>query len=1661
MTSGPKVITSGARRVMDVQPPSSAGCHDYGGDVWACDVIPGMSYDLPVTSKVDTFSDPAIYCSNASPVFYWVKTPPRGITVTLLSASGGSSCGSVWTGTVRVTLSAQAPWENNGPPDFSFKLVYTACGSHAPADCVTGQNGFAQTGGTRYTFWTPWPPHGFPAIPERACGRCNGTTIGKPIDVASGEVWNEKTDLALSGPFGLSFTRFYGNQTAGSADLGGTNWLHTYAASLDVSDLSNGKVTYYDNRGMPYYFTAVARGASSYDNASGLTLALLSDGSAYTLTAFDSRNGSFDSAGRLLALHDRVGNAQTVVRDANNGGRIASVADFAGRQLCFYYDGVNRIVAVAAWTSIAACPATAPASSVTTPVVTLGYNTGLNCSANSLCAVTEPDGKTWTYEYTSADTTYPYNLSEVLDPLGNPEEVNGFSGNRVTHQETGSCSSSPCSETGGFVNIAYPASGSSPVAITDGLGRASSITYDPNTLLLTRISGPVCQCGGDQTRTFAYDASQRLTSESDDGIDGSVKHTTTYAYGRDIGGRTYPGPTSITENVNAAGTSRSTTLSYYAVGDSRQDLPQTMQQPSVDYPGQFVTTADTYSTTGLLTQRTTTGYVNQVSTSYTSRWAYDTRGRLVSQTSPRTDVNATTTFQYFSDTSTDAAISGQLKSVTDALGHSVQYATVSGFASYTPFGDAQSTIDSNGVSTEYGYDVSGRIVSSTLLPAAEGDQILVTQTVYDAAGRRTQHVLPGNNRIGFGYDTSGRLRNIMRLDASAALREQLLVTYNAFDQTTALSAQSCTAPSISCANWLTTWQSSNAYSPTSTLAQVINADNSAKRVTYTAQGALASFNDENHPTGSDYTYAYDLAGRELSETRVLGGATGGAVTTRYTYDLDDNVTTITDPNGNVTTLHYDDFYRVTKEMSPVTGVTTYSYDADSNLISSANANGTTATYTYDALDRRLTETDTKGSASASEAWTYDDPTVGHFGIGRLATMTDPSGSTAFSYDRRGNVEVENHNVAGNSFTYGYGYDPNGNRYEVTYPDGTIVTYSFDFADRPYSAQQVAPQDPSALSVARRARSLGRLRAKGLAAPVHAAKSELPSHPLATVRTTIPLPPTRTVTAPGRGVLPPSAGRSTAEPAGTRRAARGTRPDSILVASTTYAPFGPMTSMAFGNGTTQTMTYNQRYFPQENKLVGSGRTLVDQIYSEDAVGNVTAIADLLDSGYARNFSYDDLNRLTTANSGSKLWGTASGNGYSYDAMGNVLTQRLGTSRYDTFTYQAGGTGSAGLPMLSSVLQNGSTTRPVAYDAAGSELNDGVNTMAYGARELMGSALPNLSAYAYDGFRRRVQTQTSNGLQRVSLYDNTDRLLGESAASAAPTSIAYDYVWFGDRPVAQLDVAGTHWTVADHLGTPLLQTDSGGSVSWQVENEPYGLTYASRAGDVHQPVRLPGQEIQQFDAGPSGLNAMSYNGARWYRARWGRYTQGDPLHLGGGANLYAYANSRPINYADPLGEVAGPKAYLGALPHIKCPKWGLDRVIANIHTAQNHYHDAKWFISMVDKRKPWDYKAQKAPPGVSYDDLVFLGNFNFGATGNAVGVPSVPWLLEAGATRDPKDPAGPEPGGSGKRGWHGVGGEWPYGEQASEAVVEEDGWMFAKLLIENGINLCKKDPRPGCR
>ena len=150
------------------------------------------------------------------------------------------------------------------------------------------------------------------------------------------------------------------------------------------------------------------------------------------------------------------------------------------------------------------------------------------------------------------------------------------------------------------------------------------------------------------------------------------------------------------------------------------------------------------------------------------------------------------------------------------------------------------------------------------------------------------------------------------------------------------------------------------------------------------------------------------------------------------------------------------------------------------------------------------------------------------------------------------------------------------------------------------------------------------------------------------------------------------------------------------------------------------------------------------------------------------------------------------------------------------------------------------------------------------------------------------------QRYSFYTPELSLMAETELTSNATPvIAYEYIWFGGQPLAQIETATSTiaWYFNDHLGTPILQTDAAADVVWRVEREPYGKTFSHRAGPTrHQPLAFPGQE----ETGDT-----SYNIFRWYRSGWGRYTQADPIGLEGGANLYTYANNNPHAFVDPGG------------------------------------------------------------------------------------------------------------------------------------------------------------------
>ena len=861
---------------------------------------------------------------------------------------------------------------------------------------------------------------------------------------------------------------------------------------------------------------------------------------------------------------------------------------------------------------------------------------------------------------------------------------------------------------------------------------------------------------------------------------------------------------------------------------------------------------------------------------------------------PRTDVADVTLFVYYPvDNAVPVSLRGRLAAVKDAAGH------ITRFETYDVFGNATRVVEPNGVATESAFNALGRLASTTIKGVAGCDTTadplcatdLTTTRTYTAAGRMATEQLPGGGTTVYTYDSRGRVATLSRGPTASDLRERIAYTYDAATGKKSLEQY------LGYENgaWSEKRREAYAYDLLGRLIAVTHADNTTIRYTYDAENRLASVQDENHATPNT-TYAYDPAGRLVKVTQTLSTATNGQIATAYGYDVFGNLTAVTDPNGNTTTYAFDDFARMAKQTSPVSGETAYTYDLAGNLLTTTDANGATTTRSYDALGRALTAGSARsGMTTETLTWTYDDATAGSFGIGRLATMSDPAGNATYRYERHGLLRSETHHFTEGSYDYTttFTYDRDGNRSSVEYPSGQLsVAYTFDYAGRPLTA-------------------------------------------------------------------------------------------SGAVTSAEYRPFGPLSKLRFANGTTQTFEPDTRYRVGANALSvdnapPQSATIARYVYGYDNAGNVTNLQDATDTTYHRTFSYDDLNRLVRADTPrddpaqpSSLWGTAT---YTWDAMGNILTADMATvipggpdnlartnpkrfqppnrprhrtqvqtlGRSLAFTYQ--GTTS----VLTAVTLN-DLLHTVGSDSAGNETSY-VATRSYSPRNMLSDvrdqtdpeeSLPHSLHYGYDGRGVRVErTETpSNGpatsAHRFYLYTPELRLLAGTRDDAVnvwggnpPTTfgknVDYEIVWFGDRPVAQTPPGGaTLYTFADHLGTPILQTDSTATIQWRVEYEPFGNVYEVRAGTrTDQPLRFPGQELAMTWEGPE----ENFNVFRWYGSGWGRYTQADPLRtgiflqLGGSApalsqatsvrasrsmlntflpDWYAYVGDSPIGHTDPLG------------------------------------------------------------------------------------------------------------------------------------------------------------------
>lgn len=276
-------------------------------------------------------------------------------------------------------------------------------------------------------------------------------------------------------------------------------------------------------------------------------------------------------------------------------------------------------------------------------------------------------------------------------------------------------------------------------------------TYDATGRFITKTQTSPASA----VKTYTYDIWGNMLTECDE-TDASNKLTTTYTY--DSWGRlkikTIPeGMGTIYEIGWASGGSKKyytketgtarppVTIYYDALG--RELQRETKGPQNID-----VTKTTTYNPMGLVSQvKSVTGTLLSITDKYT----YDTRGRMLSETS---STGKSTTYSYNNRTVTTTTAGRTYTQTTDAWGNIIKSTDPQNEVEYQYFSNGKpSSVTTNGNTVSMTYDVAGNQTSltdpdagtSTYTYAADGT--LLTQT--DGRGVETRFI----------YDDFGRIKS--------------------------------------------------------------------------------------------------------------------------------------------------------------------------------------------------------------------------------------------------------------------------------------------------------------------------------------------------------------------------------------------------------------------------------------------------------------------------------------------------------------------------------------------------------------------------------------------------------------------------------------------------------------------------------------------------------------------------------------------------------------------------------------------------------------------------------------------------------------------------------------------------------------------------------------
>ncbi len=819
-----------------------------------------------------------------------------------------------------------------------------------------------------------------PAAPSRY--RMNAAA--DPVDSATGQFYDQTTDLALGGQLGMRFARYYSSilSAGGFKSSLGTNWMSNFDAGVRFSDTTAEVLMF---GGKVIKFNKVS-GLWQLKSPLDAQYQLLAAGSGFQFLDPDSnRIYTFSSTGVLTQIRDRNGNAITVTPGTNgptaaadNFGRtltftytnnqLASVTDQAGRTVRFNYTGGLLTSATDAQGNVTGYAYTT-AGSLTGLMTQKTWPTGKKPNTQTydtsgrVITQADPNKNTFAFAFDGkggTKITSPLgdvitqtsdvngNIGALADPSGASAKIlydsNGRRtsvtdklGNTTTYtyvEPTGLLASvkDPLGNTTNYTYTPQSLNGftfNNLTGITYADGTSSAFTYDANGNVLSakRPDGALTQ--------FVYDANGRVTKLTD--AKGGV---TTFAY--DSAGL-------LASTQDALGNTTAFTYDSAKLLSKVTDASGAITSFTVDALGHVTGMLDA---TGGLT-KTVYDADNNID-NWTpplggqSKLTYSPTGRIATMTDP---LGNTSSYQY------NAA--DQLVQIKNAAGEFVTY-------TYDALHRISGVSDNAGPRTTFTYDAEGRVTSAT---DGAGRK---TTYAYDALGRPLTITAPSGARISLTYDKLGRL-----IGKTSPLGEKQTIVRNAAGQMTQITLPGDLTSSIQLdafnqpsaitdptgSKWLLSFDAlgrpskftdplGNSSTTTYSANHLAGATLPLGSVTF-ATDKRGRITQRKYSDGTTFNYTYDAAGLLVSTegvtvTRNTKGFPVNINGLGITYTPADRPASITYAPGKVVTYGYDSAGRIATITDWLGGKTTFAYDASSRLTGMTYPNGVATAYTYDA-----------------------------------------------------------------------------------------------------------------------------------------------------------------------------------------------------------------------------------------------------------------------------------------------------------------------------------------------------------------------------------------------------------------------------------------------------------------------------------------------------------------------------------------------------------------------------------------------------------------------------------------------------------------------------------------------------------------------------------------